>query len=63
MSEVAQLVSSIGFPIVACLLCGYYIKYLTDQHRSEVDELAKAIENNTLVMNRILERLGGADDL
>ena len=34
-----QLISSVGFPIVACLGMGWYVKYQTDNYRSEVKEM------------------------
>ncbi len=62
-------VSVVGFPIVMCLVFMYYVKYLTDknseqidriteQHREETKELTKAVENNTLVVTQLLDRLG-----
>lgn len=57
MNDVLSAISTVGFPIVACLLCGWYIKYQATQHRSEISELSKAIENNTNVMTKLLERM------
>lgn len=62
-------VSVVGFPIVMCLVFMYYVKYLTDknseqidriteQHREETKELTKAVENNTLVVTQLLDRMG-----
>ena len=61
-------VSVVGFPIVMCLIFIYYVKYLTDknaeqidklndQHRQETAELTKAVENNTLALTRLLDKL------
>lgn len=61
-------VSVVGFPIVMCLIFIYYVKYLTDknaeqidklndQHRQETSELTKAVENNTLALTRLIEKL------
>lgn len=61
-------VSVVGFPIVMCLVFMYYVKYLTDknseqidkmqtQHRQETSELTKAVENNTLALTRLIEKL------
>jgi len=61
-------VSVVGFPIVMCLIFIYYVKYLTDknaeqidklndQHRQETSELTKAVENNTLALTRLLDKL------
>lgn len=61
-------VSVVGFPIVMCLIFIYYVKYLTDtnrdqinqlqqQHRQETSELTKAVENNTLALTRLIEKI------
>lgn len=63
-------VSVVGFPIVMCLVFMYYVKYLTDknaeqidrlqnQHKQETTEMTKAIENNTLALTKLIDKLGG----
>lgn len=62
-------VSVVGFPIVMCLIFIYYVKYLNDtnreqinqlqlQHRQETTEMTKAIENNTLALTKLIDKLG-----
>lgn len=63
ISAVIQAISTVGFPIVMCLLCMYYIKYVNDQHKSEIDKLSQSINNNTLVMQKLLNKLGGEVDV
>lgn len=64
----AQLIGSLGFPIVACIGMGYYVKYQTDSYRNEVkdmrtehkDEISKiteALNNNTLALQKLCDRL------
>lgn len=74
MDGIVQVISTVGFPIVACLLLGWYVKYQTDSYRSEVQDLQKdhreevqrmteAINNNTLALTKLCERMdkeGGA---
>lgn len=60
--DYASLISTLGFPIVACLAMGYYVKYLTDQHKKEIDDLKQVIEANTIVLTRLYERIIGGDD-
>ena len=50
LNTIAQFVSQLGFPIAVCLLCFWYINKREEQHKDEVSELAKAINNNTVVM-------------
>lgn len=59
------------FPIVACCVMAYFVKYMYDQtnlrvdklneqHKNEVDTLSEVIKNNTLAlekMNILFERL------
>lgn len=64
----AQLIGSLGFPIVACIGMGYYVKYQTDSYRDEVkdmrtehkDEITKiteALNNNTLALQKLCDKL------
>lgn len=69
MSEVIQAITQVGFPIVVCLICFAYIKYtidknteqmdkITSEHKAEVAEMTKAIENNTIAITKLVEKLG-----
>ena len=54
---VITAISSLGFPIVRCLIV-LYMYWKSDQtHKAEVDKLSEAVQNNTVVMEKILERL------
>lgn len=55
--EFINLISSLGFPIVCCFALWKSNEKNNELHRKEVDELRKAIENNTQVMIQISERL------
>ena len=70
--DILQLLGSYCFPIVACLGMGWYVKYITDKNTEETaklnenhtkimiaykDELKDAINNNTLVMQRLCDRM------
>lgn len=68
MNDIVTLISTVGFPIVACLLLGWFVKYQTDSYREEVKELQKdhkeevqrmteAINNNTIALTKICERI------
>ena len=50
-------ISSLGFPIVCCLIV-LYMYWRSDQtHKAEVDKLSEAVQNNTVVMEKILTHL------
>ena len=73
MGDISQLISSIGFPIAMCVLMCYYIKYtqdnyrtdinsLNEKHKEETTNLVQAINNNTLVIKELSERLNNEGD-
>ena len=68
MNEVAQLISALGFPIVAALGCAYFVKWQYEQnqkqldemrkeHKEEVTNMTKAIEDNTIALTRLIEKI------
>lgn len=68
-SQVTQLVSMVGFPIVCCLGMGWYVKYnadkereertaMNEQHKIEMHEVTEALNNNTLALQRLCDKLG-----
>ena len=72
-NSIVQLISTIGFPIVCCLMIGWYVKYISDadraeidkineQHRVEMSEVTTAINNNTIALTKLCERLGDVDN-
>ena len=50
MSEIVSMVSNIGFPIAMCIL-------LIVQNSKQMKELTDAVNNNTLTMQKLLERM------
>ena len=62
ITTITQFISTLGFPIAVCLICFWYINKREEQHKDEISELAKAINNNTIVMQKLVDRLGDSDD-
>ena len=54
-SEVMQMVSTVGFPIVAAGVLMWFLS-------TKMTTLEQAVQNNTLVMQRLLDKLGGDDN-
>ena len=46
--DIVQLISSLGFPIVACLCLGWYIV-------KKMDKMSEVIENNTKALIMIAQ--------
>jgi hypothetical protein len=68
MNDIVTMITTVGFPIVACLFMGWYVKYQTDNYRSEVKDMQKehkdeiqkvteALNNNTLALQKLCDRM------
>lgn len=68
MNDILTMITTVGFPIVACLFMGWYVKYQTDNYRSEVKDMQKehkdeiqkvteALNNNTLALQRLCDKM------
>ena len=58
MGDIVQIISAVGFPIVAAVGCAYFVKWQYEQnHKEEVANMTKAIENNTLALTRLIEKI------
>lgn len=70
--DILTLLGSYAFPVVACLGMAWYVKYIADKNSKETttlneqhtkvmlaykDELKDAINNNTLVMQRLCDTM------
>lgn len=73
IEEITTLIGSFGFPIVSCLAMGWFVKYqmdenneqikrMTEEHKAEMGEVTTALNNNTLAIQKLCERLTGTED-
>lgn len=65
---IITMIGSLGFPIVACVFIAIFfsrtqdnyradIKEMQLTHKAETDKMTEAINNNNLLLQRILDRL------
>jgi hypothetical protein len=57
VNAIAALVSSVGFPIVACGALFWKMNKDNEQRTAESNKLSEAINNNTLAMTRLLDKI------
>lgn len=68
LASISEIISTVGFPIVCFLLCGWYVKYredrndekidkLNSQHDTESKQMTDALNNNTLALQKLVDRL------
>lgn len=57
ISEIVTAVSTVGFPIVMCGSLFWYIVQTNKDHKEEVNKLRDALENNTLALTKLCDKL------
>lgn len=57
ITVIQNLIGALGFPIVCCAACFWYVYHLQQQHKAESEQWTLAINNNTLVLQQLLDRL------
>ena len=69
MNEIVSIISAVCFPIVAALGCGFFVKWqyeqnmkqneeLRKEHKEEVSKMTEALNNNTLALQKLIDKLG-----
>lgn len=67
---ISNLIATVGFPIVCFLMAGWYVKYREDkndekfdklntQHDEENKRITEALNNNTIALQKLTDKLGG----
>ena len=57
-STVLQAIATVGFPIVMCIVLMWYIKDTNDKHKEETKQFTEALNKNTLVLQKLCDKLG-----
>lgn len=57
MNEVVTLITNVGFPIGLTLILLWYIYDSNDKHKEEMDKMSEALNNNTLALTKLIDRL------
>lgn len=52
-NQIVEIVSSVGFPIIMCLILLKYMKQESDEHDKEVQHLTDTINANTKVLTEL----------
>lgn len=64
LSELGQLIGTLGFPIVACCAVFWYLQKESDNHKQEMTSMRDAINANTsviaelkMIMQQLIDKL------
>lgn len=58
LGSIAELISTVGFPIAMCIYLVWTNKQNNDKHTEEIDKLRETVENNTRAMIKLCTKLG-----
>lgn len=53
VANITSMISSVGFPIVACIFMAYMLKEITDKHESEMNGMRDALNSNTNAISKL----------
>ena len=57
VADITGMITTIGFPMAVCVICFWYIAKKDALHREETSKLTEAWNNNTLVMQQLVDKL------
>lgn len=63
VNVIVQLVGSLGFPIAMCIYMAYSNNKLNEQHRESEAKLTEIINNNTLALTKLSDKIENLEKL
>lgn len=60
LADITNFISSVGFPIVMCIVLFKYMEANDDKREVEAKELRDAINNNTVVLTELIAKIDSA---
>lgn len=57
VNDVVSIISTVGFPIAACVALFWQSNQMQKQHKEELDGVKEALNNNTLVVQKLVDKL------
>lgn len=59
MEEVIKLIQTLGFPIAVAIALFWQNTKMQDQHKEEMSKITEALNNNTLALTELKDKIGG----
>lgn len=57
MTSILEIISTVGFPIACCVAMFLQQNKITENHKNEMSEMKSAIDNNTIALTKLIEKL------
>lgn len=55
--EILTAISTVGFPIVACIVLAVILYKQNEVHKQEMNEVKEAINNNTIALTKLTDKI------
>lgn len=62
MQDVITAISTVGFPIVMCILIFYYMEKESESHKQEVDGLKEVLTDLKISITQLTDKIGGGKE-
>ena len=62
VNGIVQVIQLVGFPIAMCLALAWYVKYQQDENKKTLENLITVLNNNTIALTKISEKLEGMNN-
>lgn len=59
MDEVIKVIQELGFPIACVIALFWQNNKMQAQHKEEADKMTAALNNNTLALTELKDKIGG----
>ena len=63
MQDVVTAISTVGFPIVMCILIFYYMEKEAASHKQEVDGLKEVLTDLKISITQLTDKIGGGKEV
>ena len=62
VNGIVQTIQTVGFPIAMCLALAWFVKYQQDENKKTLENLITVLNNNTIALTKISEKLEGMNN-
>ena len=56
-TSILEIISTVGFPIACCIAMFIQQNKMSENHKNEMSEMKNAIDNNTIALTKLIEKL------
>ena len=58
VNAMQAIIANLGYPIVVSGVLMWYINKKEQAHKEEIDKMSEAVNNNTRVLQKLIDKLG-----